>query len=72
MKIVGCDLHARQQSIAVLDTGRQVAYSVTRSLQRRTTVEIRHSRMGFPRSATTFRGDRTLRNLGWIQISGKS
>src|SRR5215471_6083244 len=28
--------------------GRWVAYSVTRSLQCRTTVEIRHSRMGFP------------------------
>src|SRR5215813_10764097 len=28
--------------------GRWVAYSVTRSLQCRTTVEIRHSHMGFP------------------------
>jgi hypothetical protein len=29
-------------------SGRQVAYSVTRSLPCRTTVEIRHPRMGFP------------------------
>src|SRR5205814_1014124 len=31
-----------------LPSGRQVAYSLTRSVRGRTTVEIRHSRMGFP------------------------
>src|SRR6516162_1177385 len=42
--------HARSGCVmrTPLLVGRRVAYSVTRSLQCRTTVESRHSRMGFP------------------------